>query len=99
MSKQKLQKLIQQMAGKKKKKVKKPDPRAEALKGRKYFSKGSGENDMAKHCLLYTSPRPRDRQRLLEVENIFLKVLEKMIWLNKLKETITEVIFQEILVE
>ena len=31
------------MAGKKKKKVKKPDARTEALKGRKYFSKGSGE--------------------------------------------------------
>ena len=38
------------MAGKKKKKVKKPDPRAEALKGRKYFSKGSGENDMVKQA-------------------------------------------------
>ena len=50
MSKQKLQKLLQQMAGKKKKKVKKPDPRAEALRGRKYFSKGSGENDMIKQA-------------------------------------------------
>ena len=50
MSKQKLQKLIQQMAGKKKKKVKKPDARTEALKGRKYFSKGSGENDMIKQA-------------------------------------------------
>ena len=51
MSKKNIQKLLQQMAGKKKKKVKKPDPRAEALRGRKYFSKG---------CLLYTSPSPRD---------------------------------------
>jgi hypothetical protein len=50
MSKQKLQKLIQQMAGKKKKKVKKPDPRAEALRGRKFFSKGSGENDMIRQA-------------------------------------------------
>ncbi len=50
MSKQKLQKLLQQMAGKKKKKVKKPDPRAEALKGRKLFSKGSGENDMIRQA-------------------------------------------------
>ena len=50
MSKQKLQKLIQQMAGKKKKKAKKPDPRAEALRGRKFFSKGSGENDMIKQA-------------------------------------------------
>jgi len=41
MSKQKLQKLLQQMAGKKKKKVKKPDARTEALKGRKYFSDGT----------------------------------------------------------
>ena len=43
MSKKNYQKLLQQMAGKKKKKVKKPDARTEALKGRKYFSKGSGE--------------------------------------------------------
>ena len=50
MSKQKLQKLIQQMAGKKKKKVKKPDARTEALRGRKYFSKGSGENDMIRQA-------------------------------------------------
>ena len=50
MSKQKLQKLIQQMAGKKKKKVKKPDARTEALKGRKYFSKGSGESSMVKEA-------------------------------------------------
>jgi hypothetical protein len=50
MSKQKLQKLMQQMAGKKKKKVKKPDARTEALKGRKYFSKGSGENDMVRQA-------------------------------------------------
>ena len=50
MSKQKLQKLIQQMAGKKKKKPKKPDLRAEALRGRKYFSKGSGENDMVRQA-------------------------------------------------
>jgi hypothetical protein len=50
MSKQKLQKLIQQMSGKKKKKVKKPDPRAEALRGRKYFSKGSGESSMVKEA-------------------------------------------------
>ena len=38
------------MAGKKKKKVKKPDARTEALKGRKYFSKGSGENDMVRQA-------------------------------------------------
>ena len=50
MSKQKLQKLIQQMSGKKKKKVKKPDARTEALKGRKFFSKGSGENDMVRQA-------------------------------------------------
>ena len=50
MSKQKLQKLIQQMSGKKKKKVKKPDARTEALKGRKYFSKGSGESSMVKEA-------------------------------------------------
>jgi hypothetical protein len=50
MSRQKLQKLMQQMAGKKKKKVKKPDARTEALKGRKYFSKGSGENDMVRQA-------------------------------------------------
>jgi hypothetical protein len=50
MSKQKLQKLLQQMAGKKKKKVKKPDARTEALKGRKYFSKGSGESSMVKEA-------------------------------------------------
>ena len=43
MSKKNIQKLLQQMAGKKKKKVKKPDARTEALRGRKYFSKGSGE--------------------------------------------------------
>ena len=50
MSKQKLQKLIQQMAGKKKKKPKKVDARTEALKGRKFFSKGSGENDMIRQA-------------------------------------------------
>ena len=50
MSKQKLQKLIQQMAGKKKKKPKKVDPRAEALRGRKFLSKGSGENDMIRQA-------------------------------------------------
>ena len=50
MSKQKLQKLIQQMSGKKKKKVKKPDLRAEALRGRKYFSNGTGENSMVKQA-------------------------------------------------
>ena len=38
------------MAGKKKKKVKKPDARTEALKGRKYFSKGSGETPMVKEA-------------------------------------------------
>ena len=41
MSKQKLQKLFQQMSGKKKKKPKKVDARTEALKGRKYFSDGT----------------------------------------------------------
>ena len=50
MSKQKIQKLIQQMAGKKKKKPKKPDARLEALKGRKFFSKGSGESSMVKEA-------------------------------------------------
>ena len=50
MSKQKLQKLMQQMAGKKKKKPKKVDARTEALKGRKFFSKGSGENDMVRQA-------------------------------------------------
>ena len=50
MSKKNIQKLLQQMAGKKKKKVKKPDPRAEALRGRKYFSKGSGESSMVKEA-------------------------------------------------
>ena len=38
------------MAGKKKKKVKKPDARTEALKGRNYFSKGSGESSMVKEA-------------------------------------------------
>ena len=38
------------MSGKKKKKVKKPDARTEALKGRKFFSKGSGENDMVRQA-------------------------------------------------
>ena len=41
---------MQQMAGKKKKKVKKVDARAEALRGRKYFSKGSGESSMVKEA-------------------------------------------------
>jgi len=50
MSKKNIQKLLQQMAGKKKKKVKKPDARTEALKGRKYFSKGSGESSMVKEA-------------------------------------------------
>ena len=38
------------MAGKKKKKPKKVDARTEALKGRKFFSKGSGENDMIRQA-------------------------------------------------
>ena len=38
------------MAGKKKKKVKKPDARTEALRGRKFFSKGSGESSMVKEA-------------------------------------------------
>ena len=50
MSKKNIQKLLQQMAGKKKKKPKKLDARTEALKGRKYFSKGSGENDMVRQA-------------------------------------------------
>ena len=50
MSKKNIQKLLQQMAGKKKKKVKKPDARTEALKGRKYFSNGTGENSMVKQA-------------------------------------------------
>jgi len=50
MSKKNIQKLLQQMAGKKKKKVKKPDLRAEALRGRKHFSKGSGESSMVKEA-------------------------------------------------
>ena len=37
------------MAGKKKK-PKKPDARTEALRGRKFFSKGSGENDMVRQA-------------------------------------------------
>ena len=50
MSKKNIQKLLQQMAGKKKKKVKKPDARTEALRGRKFFSKGSGESSMVKEA-------------------------------------------------
>ena len=50
MSKQKLEKLMQQMAAKKKKKPKKLDARTEALKGRKFFSKGTGENDMVRQA-------------------------------------------------
>ncbi len=47
-SKKAIQKLIASMQGKKK--VKKPDARTEALKGRKYFSKGSGENNMVRQA-------------------------------------------------
>jgi len=50
MSKQKIQKLLEKMSGKKKKKPKKVDARAQALIGRKHFSKGSGENDMVRQA-------------------------------------------------
>jgi len=49
-SKKAIQKLIASMQGKKKKKPKKVDARTEALKGRKFFSKGSGENDMVRQA-------------------------------------------------
>ena len=48
MSKQKLQKLLQQMAGKKKKKQVKKPARVAALEGRKYFADGS--NDMIRQA-------------------------------------------------
>ena len=49
-SKKAIQKLLQQMAGKKKKKKTEKTARVSALEGRKYFSKGSGENDMVKQA-------------------------------------------------
>tara|TARA_R110000850_G_scaffold138097_1_gene259192 strand:- start:197 stop:442 length:246 start_codon:yes stop_codon:yes gene_type:complete len=50
MSKKNIQKLLQQMAGKKKKKPAKKTSRVMALEGRKNFSKGSGENDMVRQA-------------------------------------------------
>ena len=49
-SKKAIQKLIASMQGKKKKKQVKKPARVAALEGRKYFSKGSGENDMVKQA-------------------------------------------------
>jgi len=49
-SKKAIQKLIASMKGKKKKKQEKKPARIAALEGRKYFSKGTGENDMVKQA-------------------------------------------------
>mgnify|MGYP003647673830 CR=1 FL=1 len=49
-SKKAIQKLIASMQGKKKKKQVKKPARVAALEGRKYFSKGSGENDMVRQA-------------------------------------------------
>ena len=49
-SKKAIQKLIASMQGKKKKKQVKKPARVAALEGRKYFSKGSGENDMIRQA-------------------------------------------------
>ena len=49
-SKKAIQKLIASMQGKKKKKQVKKPARVVALEGRKYFSKGSGENDMVRQA-------------------------------------------------
>ena len=50
MSKKNIRKLLQQLSGKKKKKKTEKTARVSALEGRKYFSKGSGENDMVKQA-------------------------------------------------
>ena len=50
MSKKIIKKLLQQLSGKKKKKKTEKTARVSALEGRKYFSKGSGENDMVKQA-------------------------------------------------
>ena len=49
-SKKAIQKLIASMQGKKKKKQVKKPARVAALEGRKYFSQGSGENDMVRQA-------------------------------------------------
>jgi len=49
-SKKAIQKLLQQMSGKKKKKKSEKTARVSALEGRKYFSEGSGENSMVKQA-------------------------------------------------
>jgi len=49
-SKKAIQKLIASMKGKKKKKQEKKPARIAALEGRKYFSRGTGENDMVKQA-------------------------------------------------
>ena len=49
-SKKAIQKLIASMQGKKKKKQVKKPARVAALEGRKYFSVGSGENDMVRQA-------------------------------------------------
>ncbi len=50
MSKKNIKKLLQQLSGKKKKKKTEKTARVSALEGRKYFSKGSGENSMVKQA-------------------------------------------------
>ncbi len=50
MSKKNIQKLLKSLAGKKKKKPAKKTSRVVALEGRKFFSKGSGENDMIRQA-------------------------------------------------
>ncbi len=50
MSKKNIKKLLKAMAGKQKKKPVKKTSRIVALEGRKYFSKGTGENDMVKQA-------------------------------------------------
>jgi hypothetical protein len=50
MSKKNIKKLLQQLSGKKKKKKTEKTARVSALEGRKYFSKGSGENDMVRQA-------------------------------------------------
>jgi len=49
-TKKAIQKLIASMQNKKKKKQVKKPARVAALEGRKYFSKGSGENDMVRQA-------------------------------------------------
>ena len=50
MSKKNIKKLLQQLSGKKKKKKTEKTASVSALEGRKYFSKGSGENNMVKQA-------------------------------------------------